>query len=126
MISAKVDGIIIQGVEGKQFVDLVFKGVERGIPIITVDTDVKSSVRKAYVGTDNYYAGQLAGRTIIENTIGEQYVGIVTGRFDAINQQERIEGFKDAIKSTDRIQIVGGKKNRTSLKLALRRPLILY
>ena len=111
MISAKVDGIIIQGVEGKQFVDLVFKGVERGIPIITVDTDVKSSVRKAYVGTDNYYAGQLAGRTIIENTIGEQYVGIVTGRFDAINQQERIEGFKDAIKSTDRIQIVGEKES---------------
>ncbi len=111
MISAKVDGIIIQGVEGKQFVDLVFKGVERGIPIITIDTDVKSSVRKAYVGTDNYYAGQLAGRTIIENTIGEQYVGIVTGRFDAINQQERIEGFKNAIKSTNRIQIVGEKES---------------
>ena len=44
----------------------VLKGVERGIPIITVDTDVKSSVRKAYVGTDNFYAGQLAGETVIE------------------------------------------------------------
>lgn len=107
MISVKVDGIITQGVEGKQFVDLVFKGVERGIPIVTIDTDVKSSVRKAYVGTDNLYAGWLAGKTIIENTTGEQYVGIVTGRFDAINQQERIEGFKEAIKSTDRIHIVG-------------------
>ena len=28
MISAKVDGIITQGVEGQQFVDLVFKGVD--------------------------------------------------------------------------------------------------
>lgn len=111
MISVNIDGIITQGVEGRQFVDLVFKGVERGIPIITVDTDVKSSMRKAYVGTDNFYAGQLAGRTIIENTTGEQNVGIVTGRFDAINQQERIEGFKEAIKSTDRIQIVGSQES---------------
>ncbi|WP_318615623.1 substrate-binding domain-containing protein [Sporosarcina sp. YIM B06819] len=107
MVSVKVDGIITQGVEGQRFVDLVLKGVERGIPIVTVDTDVKSSVRKVYVGTDNFYAGQLAGETVIANTTGEQYVGIVTGRFDAINQQERLEGFKDAIQETERIQIVG-------------------
>lgn len=107
MISVKVDGIITQGVEGQRFVDLVQKGIERGIPIIAVDTDVKSSARKAYVGTDNFFAGQLAGKTVIDNTTGEQYVGIVTGRFDAINQQERLAGFKDAIQATDRIHIVG-------------------
>lgn len=107
MVSVKVDGIITQGVEGKRFVDLVQKSVERGIPILTVDTDVKSSARKAYVGTDNFYAGQLAGETVINNTTGEQYVGIVTGRFDSINQQERLEGFKEAIQTTGRIHIVG-------------------
>lgn len=106
LIAAKVDGIIIQGIEGERFVDLVHKSIERGIPVITIDTDVKSSERNAYVGTDNYYAGQLAGRTIIENTTGKQYVGIVTGRFDAINQQQRIEGLKDEIASHPRIQIV--------------------
>ncbi|MCZ2258484.1 substrate-binding domain-containing protein [Sporosarcina sp. G11-34] len=111
MISAQVDGIIIQGAEGQKFVDLAFKAIERRIPIITVDTDVKSSLRNAYVGTDNYYAGQLAGKTIIENTIGEQYVGIVMGRFDSINQQERLAGFKDAIEATERIQIVGRKQS---------------
>ncbi|MEW9500297.1 sugar-binding protein [Jeotgalibacillus marinus] len=106
MISAKVDGIIVQGIEGERFVDLVHKAVERDIPIITIDTDVKSSERKAYVGSDNFYAGQLAGQTIIENTTGEQYVGIVTGRFEAINQQERIAGFKQAVESNSRIHIV--------------------
>lgn len=111
MISVKVDGIITQGVEGETFADLVFKGVERGIPIVTIDTDVPRSVRKAYVGTDNFYAGQLAGKAIIDNTVGEQYVGIVTGRYDAINQQERIEGFKDAVKASDRIHIVGSKES---------------
>lgn len=107
MISAKVDGIIVQGVEGKRFVDLALKGLDRKIPIITVDTDVKSSARKAYVGTNNFKAGQLAGKNIIENTTGNQYVGIVTGRFESINQQERIAGFEDAVKLVDRIHIVG-------------------
>jgi len=107
MISARVDGIITQGVEGRRFVDLALKGLDRRIPIITIDTDVKSSARKAYVGTDNFQAGQLAGETIIENTRGEQYIGIVMGRFEAINQQERIAGFEAAIESTDRIHVVG-------------------
>lgn len=111
MISAKVDGIIIQGVEGKRFIELVHKGVERGIPIITIDTDVKKSERNVYVGTNNFYAGQLAGKTIIENTTGPQYIGIVTGRFEAINQQERIAGFKHAIESISRIHIVASEES---------------
>lgn len=111
MIAAKVDGIIVQGIEGERFVDLVHKAIERNIPIITIDTDVKSSERKAYVGTDNFYAGELAGKTMIENTTGEQFVGIITGRFEAINQQERIAGFKAAIESNPRIQIVAKKES---------------
>lgn len=111
MIAAKVDGIIIQGVEGQRFSELVHKGIERGIPIITIDTDVEDSERLVYVGTNNFYAGELTGKTIIENTTGPQYVGIVTGRFDAINQQERIAGFKHAIESIDRIHIVDSKES---------------
>lgn len=111
MISAKVDGIIVQGVEGKRFVDLVHKGNERQLPIITIDTDVKNSERKAYVGTDNHYAGQLAGKNMIDNTTGDQYVGIVTGRLEAVNQQERIAGFKQAIKDHPRIRVTSIKES---------------
>ncbi|MUK87721.1 substrate-binding domain-containing protein [Ornithinibacillus sp. L9] len=111
MISAQVDGIITQGIEGDRFIDIVHKATERGIPVVTVDTDIKSSERKAYVGTDNFYAGQLLGNAIIDHTSGEQYVGVVTGRFDAVNQQERLEGLKDVIKDHPRIQIVSIKES---------------
>jgi len=106
MISAKVDGIITHGIDDPQFVDLVHKGVERGIPIITVDTDVESSERKAYVGSDNYKAGQLLGQAIIEDTKGKQSIGIVTGRNDSISQKERIAGLKQVIESNPEIEIV--------------------
>lgn len=111
MIATKVDGIIVQGVEGSEFEELVFKGIENGIPIITIDTDVKSSMRSAYIGTNNYYAGRLAGEMLIKQTTGNQSVGVIMGRFDAINQQERIAGFKDAIEPVERIQIVGEKES---------------
>jgi ribose transport system substrate-binding protein len=100
-----VDGIIVQGVEGQQFVDLAHKANERHLPLITIDADVKGSERQAYIGTDNFHAGELAGQALIENTTGEQYVGIVAGRMDAFSQQERIAGFKDKIKSHPRIHL---------------------
>ncbi|HLR04036.1 MAG TPA: sugar-binding protein [Virgibacillus sp.] len=106
MISAKVDGIITQGIEGQHFVDLVHKGIERGIPIMTIDTDIASSERKAYVGSDNFRAGKQLGESIINDTSGKQYVGIVTGRKDSVNQQERVEGLKEAVADHPRITVV--------------------
>lgn len=107
MIAVKVDGIIIQGVEGERFAKLALKGADLNIPIVTVDTDIQSSVRKAYVGTDNFRAGELIGETIVRNTTERQHIGVVIGRLDAINQQERLAGLKEAIKEYEHIQIVG-------------------
>ncbi len=106
MISAKVDGIIIQGLPGERFKNLMDKADENSIPVVNVDTDVPDSQRKAYVGTDNYQAGFLAGQTLIGDTSGDQFVGVVVGMFDALNQQDRLKGFKDAIATVNRIKLV--------------------
>lgn len=106
MIAAKMDGIIVQGIKGARFKNLVHKSVERDIPIVTVDTDAKASERKAYVGTDNIAAGKLLGEALLSNTSGEQYVGIITGRNEAINQQERVQGFRDMVEGHKRIHII--------------------
>lgn len=106
MISAKVDGIITHGIPGQKFVDLVHKGNERGIPIITIDMDVEASERKTYIGSDNYKAGQQLGQSIISNTTGKQFIGVVTGRLDSISQQERVEGLKQVIDINDDVELV--------------------
>src|SRR5699024_11699354 len=46
------------------------------------------------------------GKAIIEHTKGNQYIGVVIGREDAVGQQLRIEGLKDALKSYSNIKIV--------------------
>lgn len=104
--ASKVDGIIAQGLNEEVSPALINQVSEKGIPFLTIDTDAPESKRVAYVGTDNYYAGFLAGQGLLKDTEGEVRVGIITGRFDSANQKLRVDGFKDAIKDSDRVKVI--------------------
>ncbi|MGP4079132.1 sugar-binding protein [Pseudalkalibacillus sp. R45] len=103
--AAKVDGIMTQGLSEEQFTPLINNTIQKGVPVITVDTDAPKSDRIAYIGTDNYYAGLLAGKALLADTEGEVNVAIITGRFDATHQKLRVQGFKDAIKEQERVKV---------------------
>ncbi|KAF0822408.1 substrate-binding domain-containing protein [Cytobacillus firmus] len=65
-----MDGIIVQGLDTPEFKDLVkVKAAFYGIPIITVANDVPKaeSLRKTYVGSDQYLAGQLIAEQLIDD-----------------------------------------------------------
>jgi len=104
-IKSKVDGIIVQALNEK-FTPLINKAVNEGIPVITIDTDSADSLRNVYIGTDNYAAGQLAGKTLVKDTGGEAIVGIITGSLDNAHHQHRVQGFKDVIEQEEGIKIV--------------------
>ena len=60
-IHSKVDGIIVQGLDTEKFKNLTkVKAAFYGIPIITVANDVPmaESLRRTYVGSDQYLAGR--------------------------------------------------------------------
>ncbi|SEN07333.1 sugar-binding protein [Lihuaxuella thermophila] len=105
-IASKVDGIITQGLNENQFKPMINKAIAKGIPVITIDTDAPNSKRIAYVGTDNYLSGFLAGQALIKDTKGKAVVGIITGHFAAEHQRLRVQGFRDAVKNEPGIKIV--------------------
>lgn len=117
--ASKVDGVLTQGYNDEQFSPTINKLVSKGIPVITVDTDAPSSDRRAYIGTDNYYSGFIAGKAMINHTKGNVNVAIITGSFDASHQQLRVKGFKDAIAKEKRIKIVAiEESNITRIRAA--------
>lgn len=123
--AAKVDGIMLQGLS-QTTTPLINRVVDNGIPVLTVDTDAPESKRKAYVGTDNYYAGYLAGKTLADDTGGKANVAIVTGSFDAHNQQLRVQGFKDAVSGHEDIEIIDTQEsNITRIGAAIKAHKIL-
>ncbi|RKL65424.1 LacI family transcriptional regulator [Salipaludibacillus neizhouensis] len=115
-LKSQVDGIIVQALNDN-FTPLIDRAVEAGIPIITIDTDSPDSLRNAYIGTDNYAAGQLAGEALIEDTNGKATVGIITGSFDNAHHQLRVEGFRDVVEKVEGIEIVAmDESNITRVK----------
>ena len=104
--AAKVDGIITQGLTEVEFVPVINEIVDKNIPVLTIDTDAPTSWRVGYIGTDNYYAGFIAGRALVEDTQGMVNVAIITGSLTAVHQQQRVRGFRDAVKNEKRIRIV--------------------
>jgi ribose transport system substrate-binding protein len=112
--ASKVDGIMTQGLSDEQFTPLINRVVASGIPVVTVDTDAANSRRMAYIGTDNYYAGYLAGKALIADTYGKVNVAIITGSFYANHMQQRVKGFEDAVKPEPRINIIAVEESEIS------------
>ena len=105
-IASTPDGIIIQGISSEKYSALINKATDKGIPIITVDADVPSSERVAYIGTNHYDAGQALAQQLVSREKGRVKVGIIIGSKERENQQERLAGFKDIIVDYANIELV--------------------
>ena len=98
-----VDGIGISPNDPEGIKVVVKRALDKGIPVIMFDSDSPDSGRYAYIGTNNYNAGYEAGKLmaqLIEKYKAEKKtirLAILTGGLAALNLNERIRGFKDAL-----------------------------
>jgi len=123
--AAQVDGIITQGVEDASLAAVMTKAANRGIPVITVETDITGSPtrRLAYVGTDNYQAGRLAAEELILRTGGEAVIGIVRGHLGPEESDLRLQGFRDALTMAPNMRIVAVAESQLNRNVAGRKAL---
>jgi ribose transport system substrate-binding protein len=112
-IASKVDGILTQGLT-EEFKPVIKKAIERGIPVILVDSDLEDHDDRTYVGTDNYQAGYEMGLTVLDETSGKTEVGILNGNLININLEERVQGFLDAISTDNRMEVVAIESSNMS------------
>jgi len=105
-IASKVDGILTMALNPEAFTPVINRAEAAGIPVVLIDTDAPESNRHAYAGTSNFEAGYSAGKAMIEATGGKGKVGIITGAIDAANLNQRIDGFKKAIKEGSSLEVI--------------------
>jgi ribose transport system substrate-binding protein len=117
-IVSKVDGIIVPSLDAIAFKPVIDKAVEAGIPVITVDGDSPDSKRSSYIGTSNYDAGIEAGKAMIAATGGNATIGIITGALDSVNVNQRVDGFKEAIKDEPGMKVVAVESSNADLMQA--------
>lgn len=58
------DALVISPHDAEPYIEIINKGVRKGIPIFTLNNDVPQSKRTSFVGGDYYRAGYLAGELI--------------------------------------------------------------
>lgn len=80
----------------KEKINLLF---EKGIPVVTLNTDIEGSRRIAYVGSHYTHSGETAAGLMHLLTSGEVYAGIISGSPDILCHTERIAGFQKTIEA---------------------------
>lgn len=95
--AARVDALIVQGIEDKDYLEALGKGKAQGILIVLVDTDVEGIFPHLYVGTDNYAAGKKMGEAVAAATGGHGTVAVLSGAENYPNLEERYDGICKAL-----------------------------
>lgn len=100
-IAQGVTGIAIAPSDPQALEPVMRKAAEAGTFVITLDTPpVEDSVSLVYIGTDNFAAGAIAGKTMARLLAGSGKVGIGRGSDTALNALQRTEGFLAGIAGT--------------------------
>jgi len=105
-IGKKPAGILISVADPKLVDDAIYRAIDAGIPVITIDSDAPSSKRLFFIGTNNYQVGLIGGKRLVQELKGKGNVVVFTMP-NQPNLDERFRGYKDAIDSHPDIKIAG-------------------
>lgn len=101
-IASNVDGIATHVLDEAKFTPVINKAISNNIPVVTVESDAKTSNRMAYIGNNNYQVGNVGGKMITNATSGKAKVAIILNGYSPeagdVSQNLRVTGFKDAVK----------------------------
>ncbi len=106
LVASGVDGIALSASDAKVLTGAVNSAVDKGIPVVTFDSDVPQSKRLAYFGTDDVACGKMLGDKIAESMGKKGVVAILGGNQTAPNLQGRIRGVQEALKAYPDISIL--------------------
>lgn len=107
-IFSNVDGIVTYTWDEASTGDLINKGVDKGIPIVTISTDAKASRRAAFVGVNTYSAGTEMGKMLIEATGGKGDAVVLVSNEETggpVVQNLMIAGITDELKYTPDLKL---------------------
>ncbi|HEX7980821.1 MAG TPA: substrate-binding domain-containing protein [Gemmatimonadaceae bacterium] len=102
-----VDGILISASDAGKVTGAINDAVDRGVPVMTFDSDAPQSKRFAFYGVDDEKTGQQTMAELAKLMDGKGNVAILAGNQNAPNLQRRVAGAKAEAAKYPGIKIVG-------------------
>lgn len=106
-IASRVDGIVTYCPDQDKTKLLIDKAVQNGIPVVTIQTDCKKSLRSSFIGENTYNFCFGLGKMLVNATNGvSNAVVIINSTNNDITSQSLMKsGIKDAIEPYKRVNL---------------------
>src|SRR6266571_5126149 len=105
VVKLKPAGIMVSPADPKLLNGDIDSAIASGIPVITMDSDAPDSKRLLFIGTNNYQAGMMGGRTAAREMHGKGNVVVFITAGQA-NLEERLKGYRDAFEGSRQIKVL--------------------
>ncbi len=97
LISRGVDGIVLAPLDDQSLVGPVQQAVKRHIPVVVIDSDLKTNIQAGYVATNNHLGGKLCAKRLVEVLGGRGKVIMLKCCEGSAATLEREAGFLEGI-----------------------------
>jgi ribose transport system substrate-binding protein len=101
------DAILISCSDAGKVTGAINDAVDRGVPVMTFDSDAPQSKRFAYYGVDDVKTGRLVVAELAKLMNGKGKIAILAGNQNAPNLQHRVQGAKEEAAKYPGMQILG-------------------
>lgn len=116
LIQTGVKVLLVTPSGSKEIAPAIAKANKAGIRVVVVDTRVDPQAARdagitvdSYIGSDNYEGGKIAGNYLVQATGGKANVGVLEGIPGHETGDQRLRGFKDAVKDAKGVKIVASQ-----------------
>ena len=105
-VNAGANAILLSATDAGKVRGAVNEAVDRGVPVMTFDSDVSDSKRFSFYGGDDFQMGKQVMDELAKQMSGKGRIGILAGNQNAPNLQERVRGVKETATQYPGITIV--------------------
>jgi ribose transport system substrate-binding protein len=109
-ISSGVTGIVLAPLDDAALRAPVANATRSGIPVVIIDSGLKSEDHVSFVATDNYAGGKLAGEGLAGILGGKGRVVMLRYQEGSASTMNRERGFMDAMKASPGIEVVSSNQ----------------
>jgi ribose transport system substrate-binding protein len=122
-INMRVKGIVLAPLDDAALVPVVTDAIHARIPVVAIDSGIKTDEIVSFVATDNYRGGKLAGDHIARLLGDEGKVMMLRYAEGSASTAERERGFLDAVAAHKGLEVVssnqyGGVTTESAFKVS--------
>ena len=105
-IARRVDGMVLAPLDNRALVAPVETAVQARIPIVIIDSALKSDSPVSYIATDNFKGGELGAAHLAKLLNGQGNVILLRYQVGSASTEEREAGFMSEIKKYPGIKVI--------------------